>query len=932
MALLAISTIAPAQTRQSQIKGRLTDQSSKEALPNAAVALLRLKDSSVLTNVVSDAKGAFSIKSPQPGNYLLVATYMGYQQLIRNITIRDTTGLVELGTLALKRRGLDLEEVEIVKIVPPIVIKEDTIEFNAGSFKTRENAMVEELLKKLPGVQVDKEGKITANGETVKKVLVDGKPFFGNDPKMATRNLPAEIIDKIQLIDQKSEQAQFTGISDGETEKTINLTVKPDRRKGVFGRASAGYGTDDRFSANLSFNRFRQTQQLSIMGGGNNVNNTGFTFSDGFGFGGGGGGKGLGNSGGINNQNNNGLMRNWNGGINYSDEFSKNLRVSGNYFMSDVQRKNETMSQRTNKPKPDSSSYVDNNSSSVSNNRNHNANMRIEYDIDSFHSLIVTPNFSYSSGDNFSQSRNTTLNNDRDTVNSGQNYNWSYAKSPNFNGNALFRKKFDKKGRTFSTNLTFGYNSSDRESINQSQTMYDVKGNRFIDTIDQKVLQSNSSRNLGVRMSYTEPLGNDRFLEVNYGYTNNYSSTDRKTYDKDKISELYDKLDDSLTNAFNNTYSNHQTGLSVKTQRLKYNYTVGVNLQFNNLNSKNITKDSTIKQSTINFAPLAHFNYNFSRNKRLRLFYRGQTQQPTLEQLQPVPDNSNPLYIRLGNPDLKPSFSNNLNISYNNFDPVTMRSFFASAGGSMILNQIVNATYLSDDGKQTSQPVNVNGSYNMNAYVVNGFALSKEQDRQASMNTNTSLTYNRGVSFVNNQKNFTGNLNLMQSVNFIYAYKELFDFTVGGNVNYTSARFSIDKTSNYNYFNYGFNLDVNVNLPLGFIIGADADYTANTGRGEGYNVQYTMLNGFIAKSMFKKKQGQLKLQAFDLLNQNVSVSRTVADNYVEDSQTMVLQQYFMVSFTYFLNRFGGKAPRNRGEGMNIMQGDGPRGGGGRMRF
>lgn len=293
-----------------------------------------------------------------------------------------------------------------------------------------------------------------------------------------------------------------------------------------------------------------------------------------------------------------------------------------------------------------------------------------------------------------------------------------------------------------------------------------------------------------------------------------------------------------------------------------------------------------------------------------------------------MPDNSNPLFIRLGNPDLKPSFSNNLNVSYNNFDPVTMRSFFASLGGSMVLNQIVNATYLSSDGKQTSQPVNVNGSYNLNAYAVNGFALNKQQDRQASLNTNTSVMYSRGVSFINNQKNFTGNLNIMQSVNFIYAYKELMDFTVGGNVNYTSARFSIDKTSNYNYFNYGLNLDVNVNLPLGFIIGADADYTANTGRGEGYNVQYTMLNGFIAKSMFKKKQGQLKLQAFDLLNQNVSVSRTVADNYVEDSQTMVLQQYFMVSFTYFLNRFGGKASRNRGEGMHMIAPPG----GGRMRF
>lgn len=931
MALLAATAMTSAQTRQSQIKGKLTDANSKEALPNAAVALLTAKDSAVFTSVVSDADGVFAIKNPQPGNYLLVVSSLGYQQLARKISIKDTTGLVDLGNLALRHKGLDLEEVEIIKIVPPIVIKEDTIEFNAGSFKTRENALVEELLKKLPGVQVDREGKITANGETVKKVLVDGKPFFGNDPKMATRNLPAEIVDKIQLIDQKSEQAQFTGIDDGEREKTINITVKPDRRKGVFGRATAGYGSDDRFSVNASFNRFREGQQLSVLGGGNNVNNTGFTFSDNFNFGG--GMRGGGSSGGGNSNGGNGLMRNWNGGINFSDEFSKKLRVSGSYFMSDVQRKNETISERTNKPKPDSSSYVDHNSASLSNNGSHSANMRIEYDIDSSHSLLVTPNFSYSSGDSYSQSRNTTLNNDRDTVNTGQTYNSSSAKSPNFSGNALFRKKFDKKGRTFSANLNFGFSSTERESINQSQTIYELKNTRFTDSIDQKVLQSNSNRRLGVRMSYTEPLGNDRFLEANYGYTNNFSSTDRRTYDKDKISDVYDVLDDSLTNAFNNTYSNHQAGLSVKTQRLKYNYTLGLNLQFNNLNSKNITKDSIITQSTVNFAPLAHFNYNFSRNKRLRLSYRGQTQQPSLEQLQPVPDNSNPLYIRLGNPDLKPTFTNNLNITFNNFDPVSMRSFFASLGGNMVLNQIVNATFLTEEGKQISQPVNVNGAYNMNAYVVNGFTLSKVQDKQLSLNSNTSVSYSRGVSFVNNQKNFTGNLNIMQGANLVFAYKDLLDINAGGNVNYTSARFSIDKTSNYNYLNYGFSLDANVNLPLGFSIGADGDYTANTGRGEGYNVQYTMLNGYVGKSMFKKKQGLLKFQVFDLLNQNVSVSRTVEDNYIEDSQTMVLQQYFMVSFSYFLNRFGGRSSRNRGDGMRMpggMRGGG--GGGGRMRF
>ena len=931
---MAIATVAGAQTRQRKITGRLIDQSNKEPLPNAAVALLELKDSAVAASVVADSKGAFVISDPRVGEYLLVVSYMGFQQLTRRIHVKDTTGLIAMGTLPLLRKGLNLNEVEVVEVKPPITVKEDTIEYNAGSFKTRQNALVEELLKKLPGVQVDKDGTIKANGETVKKVLVDGKPFFGNDPKMATRNLPADIVDKIQLIDQKSDQAQFTGIADGEVEKAINLTIKPDRKKGVFGRASAGYGNDDRFSVNANVNRFRKTQQLSVLGGGNNVNNTGFTFSDGFGFGGGtmGGRPGAGGGGG------NGLMRNWNGGINFSDNLSKGLRVSGNYFYNNVRRENERRSERENRLKPDSSSFVNSNNGSVANNGNHRVSARIEYEIDSFHSIIANPNFSYSDGDNYSANKSTTLNNNKDTVNNSRSFNISSAKSPNINGNALFRKKFRKKGRTFSANLTYGYNSSDRESINQSQTSYLQRNGSFLkDSIDQKVFQESSGSSLGVRMTYTEPVLTDRFLEISYGYNYNYNTSDRRTYSKNKLNDTYDILNDSLTNAFNNVYSNHQAGLSLMTQKLRYNYTLGLNLQFNNLSSRNISKDRLITQHTINFSPLALLNYNFSRNRRLRFSYRGQTQQPSLDQLQPVPDNSNPLYIREGNPDLKPSFNNSFNLNYNTVNPSSMRNFFASINGSFILNRIANSTNLTSEGKQVTKPVNMNGNYNVGAFMVNGFTLNKQQ--KTTFNTNTSINYNQDASLVNNSKTYTQTLNIMQGANFNYMYKELFDVAAGGNVNYNRARFSNNPSNNTNYFNYGLSLDFNVNLPLGVIIGADIDYTANTGRSAGYNLQYTMMNAFISKSLFSKKQGLLKFQVFDLLNQNVSVNRTVSDNYIEDSETKVLQRYFLVSFSYFLNRFGGKRQRESAsdrmmrlpEGSNRMHGGGGTGnGGGRM--
>ena len=604
-----------------------------------------------------------------------------------------------------------------------------------------------------------------------------------------------------------------------------------------------------------------------------------------------------------------GITRSWLGGINYSDNLAKGLRLNSSYFVNDTRRENEKRVERETRLQPDSSRFNNNLNASLNNGTSHRMNVRMEYDIDSFHSLIVTPNLSWNTGSSFSETASSTLMN-KDTLNTGRSITSTNTNTPNLSGSALFRKKFRKKGRTFSTNLTFGTSNAEVESINQSHTTFygqNLPGR--VDTIDQQVLQRNSSRNLGLRMSYTEPVFRDRFLELNYGYYYNFNSSDRRTYNKSKPGGGYDEPDDSLTNSFNNLYSNHQAGVSLMTQKLRYHYTLGMNVQFNNLHSENLTKPNDIRQHTVNISPLAHFNYNFSAKRRLRASYRGQTQQPTLEQLQPVPDNSNPLFIREGNPNLKPSFSNNVSISYNAYNQESLRSLFAALNGSFVLNQIVNATTLTADGRQVTRPENVNGYYNVNGYVVNGFQLNRDQERRVSINANTNLGYSRQVSFLNGQQNFTTTLNVLQGANFSYMHGELLDVAAGGNVNYNRARFSVDKRNNTDYFNFGLTLDFNVNLPLGFMLGADVDYIANTGRSEGYNLQYTLLNGYVSKTLFPKKQAQLRLQAYDLLNRNVSVNRTVSGNYIEDVQSQVLRRYFMLSFSYFLNSFGGKAPR-----------------------
>ncbi|WP_341833997.1 TonB-dependent receptor [Chitinophaga pollutisoli] len=416
-----------AQLREFRVTGKITDQSTREALPNAPVALLG-KDSVTAAHAVTDSLGRFTLTATQRGPLRLVITYMGYETYSRHLLVSDTATLISAGNIAMPPKGINLARIDVEGYRQPITLKEDTVEYNAGSFKTRENAVAEELLKKLPGITVERDGTIKAGGEKITKVLVDGKPFFGNDPKMATRNLPADILDKVQLIDQKSDQAQFTGIPDGQTEKVLNFTVKENKRRGFFGRVTGGYGTGQRFSGNGNINAFRKEKQFSFIGSGNNTNGT--SNPEG----------GMGNMGGGT-----GISRNWNGGLQFNNSTSPRFKLNGSYYVNNNRMETENTSSRENIFRKDSSSYVtggDFGNNAVS---SHNINMRIESEIDSFHSFILSPNLSFSNSDNFSQRLSTTRNNNGDTVNTNRSNTLVDSKTPNINAQALLRRKFRKK-------------------------------------------------------------------------------------------------------------------------------------------------------------------------------------------------------------------------------------------------------------------------------------------------------------------------------------------------------------------------------------------------------------------------------------------------------------------------------------------------------
>lgn len=900
------------------IKGRVTEGNG-QPMERASVSLLNASDSSAVATVFTNEKGTFELHDLKVNKYILLITYLGYLQIQKDIIISSEKLSDDLGTLVMKEKSVNLKEVTVTEIAPPVALKGDTLEFNAGSFQTRPNAVVQDLLTKIPGIQVNKDGTVTAEGETVTQILVDGKPFFGTDPKLALQNLPVNVIDKVQVFDKTSDQAAFTGIEDGNTTKAINLTIKKDKKKGLFGRVSAGGGTDDRFATNASLFHFNNDRQISFLGSGNNINNLGFTFNDirsfygqGGGGGRGGGGRAPGGAflGGMSMPGQNGETTAWMAGLNYRDQWGKKLTVTGDYFFNHTSN-DITQEQDMQYVLPDTSYFNNQKSHSINTSANHRADLRMTYQIDSSSSILFTPSLSYTTDDYTTQSVYHALDSKQLPVNQGNNLYSSDATSPNLSGNLLYRKKFNKPGRTLSVNLNGGYNTNDAQGINQSNTEY-FQGNNKSDSIDQTFDQNNTGKNWGVNVTYTEPLSSFNLLEFNAGHSNNLSLSEKDTYNQNPVNGKFDLMDSVYSNSFRNTYNVNTAGINFQTKKLRYNYTLGLNVRQNLLNSYSITGDSSFKQSTVNLYPQAFFNYTFTKNRNLRFYYRGTTQQPSLAQLQPVPDNSDPLNIKIGNPDLKPSFTNSFRLNYRSFDMSNYHMFFAMLNFSAVSNDIVNASTYNNSGQQTTQFVNVNGDYSGGAFVTAGLPI---KDSKNMINSRTSVNFARNISSINSAQSIAKTLSVTQGLDFNYAYKELLDFRLSGSVNYNKANYSLQKDLNTNYFNYEGSLDFNINLPAHFMIQTDFDYTVNTGRAAGYNQTIAMWNASVQKYILPKQQFLIKLQAFDILNQQATITRNVTANYIEDVRTNVIPQYFMLSFTYFLNKFPGDNERRGTRGF-----------------
>lgn len=930
--LLALVYTISAGQKTGSIRGVVMDTLSKQPVSGATVTLLLQKDSSLVSFTMTNSAGIFVLDNINYGDYRLLITHVGYYNSNKYFSLTDSVRNKDFGQLAVYDRSKVLEEVVLKAEAPPVTLIGDTIQYHAESFKTQPNAVVEDLLKKLPGIQVEKDGTVKAQGQEVKKVLVDGKEFFGNDPKVATRNLPADAVDKVQVYDRQSDMAQLTGFDDGQSEKTINLKLKQNKKKGVFGKVNAGGGTDGRYQGRFNVNAFKGARQMSVIGMGNNTNAEGFTFMDMLSFTGALSQiSGVGGNININissadaaaltggSGNNNAINTAWAGGTNYNNIVGKKMEIQSNYFYS---RYNPVTSQRLSRQAilPDSTYFYNQQAQTDNRSITHRFNLTYDYVIDSMHSLKFTPTFNIQNAKNHSGSQYETLSEHLLKSNQGFSNNYTAGQGYNFNGTVMFRKKFKKRGRTFS--FSFGSTGSENEgngelvSVNQFYNRLGILAKT--DSLNQHNFSDRETRGYTSRAVYTEPVFKRTLLEFSFSKNNNRSFADQQTFDYNKNSGEYDRLNPQLTNRFKNEYGTIVAGIRFRTQKKKFTYSVGLNWQNAQLQGTLTTgnKDSVISQSFYNLLPNARLQYYFTRFKNLQLDYRSITNQPSLSQLQPVPDISNPLNIKSGNPDLKQEYTHRVNVSYTGVNPFRNKSFFWFSSYSFTNNRIVNFDVIDSFGRKTTTPINVDGVYDLNNEISLGWPL---RIIKANLNFNTGFLYSKSIQFVNTVQNHIYNISLDPNIEITKSFKDKLDLTLTSGVTYNRAKYSLQSSLNNRYFTKVYGMDIGWQLPQNFYISTDFRYTISSRRSAGFNARVPLWNASFSKLFLKFNRGEMKLSVFDLLNENQAIVRSTNQNFIEDQVNRVLRRFFLFSFTYSLNKMAANTGPGSGRGNVIIR-------------
>lgn len=898
--MILLAQMASAQRNGASVAGSVVERGTSTPIEQATVRLLNPKDSSMVRGVASARDGSFTLLNVKAGEYLLNVSYVGYEPLYRKVSVNGKRASLNVGKVELSPDAIALGEAVVIGKAPEVTVRNDTVEYNADSYKLTEGSVLEDLLKKMPGVEVDSEGKITVNGKEIKKVMVDGKEFFSDDPKVASKNLPAKMIDKIQVLDKKSDMERMTGFDDGEEENVINLTVKPGMKQGWFGNAYAGYGSEKRYEANAMVNRFVNNDQITLMGGANNTNNMGFSdlastmFS---GMRGRGGGFGAGS----------GITSSGNAGLNFSKEFGKTFILGGNTRYSHSNNEAYSKRERENILPGDSVSYENSEAISHTKSDNIGVDFRMEWTPDTLTKLIFRPRFNLSHSESDYASDAVTLDNDRDTVNTNRSTNSYLSNGYDLNGQIEFSRKLNSRGRVISASISGGNSHSTSDGMNRSDLVYfNQSGSGRNSLIDQQSRYENNGFNYRLYLSWVEPIGRGNFIQASYSFRQQRQEALKSVYSQDEEG-VYNVLDTAYSQSYRNNFISQRASLSFRSQREKFNYTIGLNLDPSFSKSENFVGDtilSSLSRKVVNLSPMAQFNYLFSKRTNLRITYNGSTNQPSMTQLQPVADISDPTNIRIGNPDLNPRYTNNVSVHFRRFTPEKQRAFMVMLNGSFVINDIVSYTsYDQATGVRTSTYRNVNGNYNMNARVMLNTPL---RNKRFSINTSTMFSYANRNGYINTEKNTNRNLVASERAGIDFR-SDLLDLGVNGNFRYNGARNSLQAENNQNTFNYGVGGYTTIYLPLDFKVESDITWSTNSGYGEGFEQNELLWNASASKSFLKNNQGTLRFKIYDILRRRSNISRTITANYTQDAEYNTLGSYFMVHFIYRFNVFKGGA-------------------------
>ena len=897
------------------VSGRITDGKDQSALPGATVQLLHLPDSSRAGVSVTDTGGRFAFSS-RPGQYLVQVSFTGFRALHRKIVVADKP--LALGDLGLVVDAKTLGTVEITEKVPMAVQKGDTTEFNAKAFKTNPDANSDELIEKIPGMVIE-DGKVKSNGEDIRRVTVDGRDFFGDDAMATLKNLPAEVIDKIQVFDEKSEQARLSGVDDGVINRRINIVTRPERRNGKFGKAAAGIGNNDRYQLGGNLNIFKPTRRLTLNGTTNNINQQRFSTVDFLGSGVRGGRNGRGGSdfgGGNGNTVNNSL------GLNYTEEFGKKIKLRGSYVGNYTDNKGFENSYRV-YSRPEIN-RTDNQSAAETfsrQNMSHRINMRFEYQIDSANTLFIQPNIAFQTNKNFSDETSIAFYNS-DTVNTQISNSHNTSLGYNLGNQLIFRHKFHKPGRSASVGVNVGASNNTADNFTYANTRYRRDDRLTRSVRDQLRDNTGDGLSFSTNISYTEPLSKTSRLTANYTGSTNENSADRRTYNYSEEADDYLDFIELQSNTFTNNSFAHQVGLGYNYFNAKFNLNVRAAYQYSELDNKSVfPREQHMTRAFTRLVPTASLQYRFTRQKHLRFNFSSNTSDPGLSQLQDVVTSTNVLRVRRGNPNLKQVYRHNFRLQYAAANPARSTHFNANVSGTVTRGQIVN--YVFHNNAETDTiimgqnlvpraqlilPVNLNGQYYVQSQVNYGMRI---KPLKSNLNLDLSGTYNQSPSILNDTTNFTFSQSYRMGVSLTSNISERLDFNLSSRSSYSHSYNTQTHLEARN-----FRMDNRARLTWifrkGYVFQADLSQRMNRGLSAGYNLNREMLHISVGKKVFRRQQGDIRLSVFDALNENTGINRNIANAYFEDVRSTVLQRYYMLTFTYNLRKFGsGKALPDR---------------------